>query len=98
MAGKCVYFDSNFLIYFLELHEPQFSAVLPLIQACDSGLIQGATGDAAVAEVMVLRYRKVMPSRLREPRIFLPVKILCLFCNMILHALIRLRCFAQKWE
>lgn len=58
MKDKRVYFDSNFLIYFLEHHEPQFSAVLPLIQACDAGLIQGMTGEAAVAEVMVLPYRK----------------------------------------
>ncbi len=58
MRDKRVYFDSNFLIYFLERHEPQFSAVLPFIQACDAGLIQGVTGDAAVAEVMVLPYRK----------------------------------------
>jgi predicted nucleic acid-binding protein len=70
MTGKRVYFDSNFLIYFLERHEPQFSAVLPLIQACDAGLIQGVTGDAAVAEVMVLPYRNVNPIAIARTKSF----------------------------
>ena len=75
MKDKRVYFDSNFLIYFLEHHEPQFSAVLPLIQACDAGLIQGMTGEAAVAEVMVLPYRKADAIAIATTKSFLPVRI-----------------------
>lgn len=57
MNGQRVYFDANFLIYFLERTEPELSAVTPFIQACDNGAIQGMTGDAAIAEVMVRPYR-----------------------------------------
>ena len=57
MRGQRVYFDANFLIYFLDKREPYFDIVAPLFMACDRGEFVGFTGDAAVAEVMVHPYR-----------------------------------------
>lgn len=70
MRGQRVYFDANFLIYFLERSEPEFSLVAPFFFACDSGLIQGLTGDAAIAEVMVRPYRNADAVTIARTRSF----------------------------
>jgi predicted nucleic acid-binding protein len=57
MRGQRVYIDANFLIYFLDRREPYFDLVAPIFVACDQGELEGFTGDAAVAEVMVHPYK-----------------------------------------
>ena len=56
MAGQRVYFDTNVFIYFLD-QGPLFDTVAPLLAACVEGRMTGCTGDAAVAETMVMPYR-----------------------------------------
>ncbi len=56
MVGQRVYFDTNVFIYFLD-QGPLFDVVAPLLAACVEGRMMGCTGDAAVAETMVMPYR-----------------------------------------
>lgn len=56
MAGQRVYFDTNIFIYFLD-RGALFDVVAPLLAACVEGRMTGCTGDAAVAETMVMPYR-----------------------------------------
>ena len=58
LLGQRVYFDSNIFIYFLDGHPVYFSAVARLLNACLTREIFGATGDVAVAEVMVDAYKQ----------------------------------------
>ena len=57
MAGQRVYFDSNVFIYFLD-QGALFDVVALLLAACVEGRMTGCTGDAAVAETMVMPYRR----------------------------------------
>ena len=56
MAGQRVYFDTNVFIYFLD-QGTLFDVVAPLLAACVEGRMLGCTGDAALAETMVMPYR-----------------------------------------
>ena len=56
LAGQRVYFDTNVFIYFLD-RGMFFDVVAPLLSACAEGRMTGCTGDAAVAETMVMPYR-----------------------------------------
>lgn len=57
MAGHRVYLDTNVFVYFLDRNPDYFPVVAPLIEAIDSGLIIGYTGDAAIAETLVKPYQ-----------------------------------------
>lgn len=57
MAGHRVYLDTNVFVYFLDRNPDYFSVVTPIIEAIDSGLIIGYTGDAAIAETLVKPYQ-----------------------------------------
>ncbi|WP_434782501.1 type II toxin-antitoxin system VapC family toxin [Ferrovum myxofaciens] len=56
-ARHRVYLDTNVFVYFLDRNPDYFSVVAPIIEAIDSGLIIGYTGDAAVAETLVKPYQ-----------------------------------------
>ncbi|MDP2879900.1 MAG: type II toxin-antitoxin system VapC family toxin [Sulfuricella sp.] len=57
MAGHRVYLDTNVFVYFLDRNPDYFPVVAPLIEAIESGLIIGYTGDAAIAETLVKPYQ-----------------------------------------
>ena len=57
MAGHRVYLDTNFFVYFLDRNPDYFPVVAPIIEAIESGLIIGCTGDAAIAETLVKPYQ-----------------------------------------
>jgi len=62
LAGQRVYIDTNVFIYFLDKHDTYFELVSRFFQACANREIFGATGDAAVAEVMIGPYRQDNPA------------------------------------
>ncbi|MBW8073163.1 MAG: PIN domain-containing protein [Ferrovum sp.] len=62
MAGHRVYLDTNIFVYFLDRNPDYFSVVAPIIEAIDSGLIIGYTGDAAIAETLVKPYQTGNPA------------------------------------
>jgi predicted nucleic acid-binding protein len=57
MAGHRVYLDTNIFVYFLDCNPDYFPVVAPIIEAIESGLIIGYTGDAAIAETLVKPYQ-----------------------------------------
>lgn len=57
MAGHRVYLDTNVFVYFLDRNPNYFPVVAPIIEAIESGLIIGYTGDAAIAETLVKPYQ-----------------------------------------
>lgn len=57
MAGHRVYLDTNIFVYFLDRNPDYFPVVAPIIEAVDSGVIIGHTGDAAIAETLVKPYQ-----------------------------------------
>lgn len=57
MAGHRVYLDTNVFVYFLDRNPDYFPVASPIIEAIDSGLIIGYTGDAAIAETLVKPYQ-----------------------------------------
>ncbi len=57
MAGRRVYLDTNVFVYFLDRNPDYFPVVAPVIEAIESGLIIGYTGDAAIAETLVTPYQ-----------------------------------------
>ena len=57
MTGHRVYLDTNVFVYFLDRNPDYFSVVAPIIEAIESGLIIGYTGDAAIAETLVKPYQ-----------------------------------------
>lgn len=69
MAGQRVYFDTNVFIYFLD-QGSLFETVAPLLAACVEGRMTGCTGDAAVAETMVMPYRTQDVTRIAKFKAF----------------------------
>lgn len=69
MAGQKVYFDTNVFIYFLD-QGTLFNTVAPLLMACVEGRMMGCTGDAAVAETMVMPYRAQDVARIAKFKAF----------------------------
>jgi len=57
MAGHRVYLDTNVFVYFLDRNPDYFPVVAPIIEAIDSGVIIGHTGDTAIAETLVKPYQ-----------------------------------------
>ena len=59
LHGNRVYLDTNVFIYFLDRNPDYdyFPLVAPIIEAVDSGLILGVTGEAAIAEILVKPYQ-----------------------------------------
>jgi predicted nucleic acid-binding protein len=57
LLGQRCYVDANVLVYFLERDERWHSTVDPLFESAAQMRLRLVTGDAAVAEVMVLPYR-----------------------------------------
>lgn len=57
IAGQRVYLDTNIFIYFLDRHPIHFDPVAALLRASINQAFFAATGDVAVAEVMVGPYR-----------------------------------------
>ena len=51
--GKSVYFDSNVFIYYLGGHEELLTVAKPFFQAVENGVIRGASGPLAIAELLV---------------------------------------------
>ena len=70
LKGQRVYFDANFLIYFLDQRAPYFEVVAPLFVTCDRGEFTGFTGDAALAEVMVDPYRSRSAAEIARGKAF----------------------------
>ena len=69
MAGQRVYFDTNVFIYFLD-RGTLFDVVAPLLAACVEGRMTGCTGDAAVAETMVMPYRHNNTAKIAQFKAF----------------------------
>ena len=69
MAGQRVYFDTNVFIYFLD-RGALFDVVAPLLSACVAGRMAGCTGDAAVAETMVMPYRHKNMAKIAQFKTF----------------------------
>lgn len=57
MRGHRVYIDTNVFIYFLAQHDTFFEASAAVLRACHKGEMQGVTGDAVIAELLVQPYR-----------------------------------------
>lgn len=57
LSGQKVYLDANIFIYFLDRNPLFFDSVAPIVEAAESGVIIGCTGDAVIAEVLVKPYR-----------------------------------------
>jgi predicted nucleic acid-binding protein len=57
MSGQRVYLDTNVFVYFLDRNPDFFAVVEAIIEAIESGLIIGYTGDAAIAETFVSPYQ-----------------------------------------
>ena len=57
MAGHRAYLDTNVFVYFLDRNPDYFPVVAPIIEAIESGIIIGHTGDAAIAETLVKPYQ-----------------------------------------
>lgn len=73
MAGQRVYFDTNVFIYFLD-QGALFDVVAPLLAACVEGRMLGCTGDAAVAETMVMPYRHNNTVKIAQFKAFFGLK------------------------
>jgi predicted nucleic acid-binding protein len=69
MAGQRVYFDTKVFIYFLD-QGSLFDVVAPLLAACVEGRMTGCTGDAVVAETMVIPYRHNNPAKIAQFKAF----------------------------
>lgn len=69
MAGHRVYFDTNIFIYFLD-QGAHFDLVAPLLSACAEGRVTGCTGDAAIAETMVMPYRHQNMAKIAQFKAF----------------------------
>ena len=69
MAGQRVYFDTNVFIYFLD-QGALFDVVAPLLAACVEGRMTGCTGDAAVAETMVMPCRHNNTAKIAQFKAF----------------------------
>jgi predicted nucleic acid-binding protein len=50
MSGQRVYLGTNVFVYFLDRNPDFFTVVESIIEAIDSGLIIGYTGDTAIAD------------------------------------------------
>lgn len=70
MVGHRVYLDTNVFVYFLDRNPDYFSVVAPIIEAIDSGLIIGYTGDAAVAETLLKPYQIGNPALVESVKTF----------------------------
>lgn len=57
MTGHRVYLNTNVFVYFLDRNPDYFPVVAPIIEAIESELIIGYTGDAAIAETLVKPYQ-----------------------------------------
>ncbi len=57
LHGNRVYLDTNVFIYFLDRNPDYFPLVASIIEAVESGLILGCTGEAAIAEILVKPYQ-----------------------------------------
>jgi predicted nucleic acid-binding protein len=57
MAGHRAYLDTHVFVYFLDRNPDYFPVVGPIIEAIESGIIIGHTGDAAIAETLVKPYQ-----------------------------------------
>jgi predicted nucleic acid-binding protein len=57
LQGHKVYLDTNVFIYFLDRNPDYFPLVAPLIEAVESGLIIGCTGEVTIAEILVKPYQ-----------------------------------------
>ncbi len=57
LQGHKVYLDTNVFIYFLDRNPDYFRLVAPIIEAVESGLIIGCTGDVSIAEILVKPYQ-----------------------------------------
>jgi len=57
LQGHKVYLDTNVFIYFLDRNPDYFQLVAPVIEAVESGLIIGCTGDVTIAELLVKPYQ-----------------------------------------
>jgi len=66
LRDRRVYLDANVFIYFLEREPRFFEHVAPVMAWAYAGDLVAVTGDAAVAEVMVLPYRKGGPEVVRR--------------------------------
>jgi predicted nucleic acid-binding protein len=69
MAGQRVYLDTSVFIYFLD-QGALFDVVAPLLTACVEGRMLGCTGDAAVAETMVMPYRHKNTAKIAQFKAF----------------------------
>ncbi|WP_297484516.1 type II toxin-antitoxin system VapC family toxin [Ferrovum sp.] len=70
MVGHRVYLDTNVFVYFLDRNPDYFSVVAPVIEAIDSGLIIGYTGDAVIAETLVRPYQTGNPALVERFKAF----------------------------
>jgi predicted nucleic acid-binding protein len=66
ILDRRVYLDANVFIYFLEREPRFFDRVALVMGSAYAGGLVAVTGDAAVAEVMVLPYRKGGPEVVRR--------------------------------
>ena len=57
LHGNRVYLDTNVFIYFLDRNPDYFPLVASIIEAVESGLILGCTGEAAIAAILVKPYQ-----------------------------------------
>lgn len=57
LQGHKVYLDTNVFIYFLDRNPDYFRLAAPIIEAVESGLIIGCTGDVSIAEILVKPYQ-----------------------------------------
>ncbi len=58
MMGHRVYIDTNVFVYFLDRNPDFFPVVGPIVDALQSGLLLGTTGDAVIGEIIVKPYRR----------------------------------------
>ena len=70
LVGRRVYVDANVFIYFLDQSSPQALAATKILEAAAAGDFSAATGQAAIAEVMVGPYRQGNPLVIRKVREF----------------------------
>jgi predicted nucleic acid-binding protein len=70
LAGRRVYLDANFLIYFFDEDPRWLSTVGGVLAAAQRSEFVAMAGDAVVAEVMVRPYRSRDPERIARFRDF----------------------------
>ena len=70
LLGKRVYLESNVFIYFLQQDPQRFAVAAELVDAAHRGRFAAVTGDAVVAEVMVLPYRSADTEMIERVRAF----------------------------